>query len=71
MFATGNATMPPMGFHDPPVITILQNESIYPNANTCPKELELPGCVSTLKQVWIQLWQCKRKVLGSFKDLDT
>lgn len=50
MFATGNATMPPMGFHDPPVITILQNESIYPNANTCPKELELPGCVSTFEQ---------------------
>ena len=39
-----------MGFHDPPVITILQNESIYPNANTCPKELELPGCVSTFEQ---------------------
>jgi hypothetical protein len=36
-----------MGFHNPSVITILQHESNYPNANTCPQELALPGLAST------------------------
>jgi hypothetical protein len=34
-----------MGFHC--AITILQNSSVYPNANTCPLELEIPGLVTT------------------------
>ena len=47
MFATGCSTIPPAGFSDPSVITVLQNDSKYPNANTCPLELELPGYAST------------------------
>lgn len=42
MFATGSNKIPPMGFH-PSSITVLQNMSVYPNGNTCPLELELPG----------------------------
>jgi hypothetical protein len=45
MFVTGCKTIPPMGFRN--AITILQNDSVYPNANTCPLELELPGQVNT------------------------
>ena len=47
MFATGCRTIPPMGFYNPSLITVLQNVSVYPNANTCPLELELPGQVNT------------------------
>ena len=45
MFATGCRAIPPMGFSH--AITVLQNDSVYPNANTCPLELELPGQVTT------------------------
>ena len=41
MFATGAHAVPPMGFYQPSVITVLQNSSVLPNSNTCP--LECPG----------------------------
>jgi hypothetical protein len=45
MFATACEIVPPIGFTNPSVITILQNTSVLPNANTCPQELELPGLI--------------------------
>ena len=51
MFATGCSTIPPVGFCRPSVITVLQNDSAYPNTNTCPLELELPGRVSTFPTI--------------------
>ena len=48
MFTTGCKAVPPMGFKSP--ITILQNDSTLPNANTCPLELELPGVVTTYEE---------------------
>ena len=45
MFATGTKQIPPLGFHDPCKITVLQLDSMcgnLPNSNTCPQELELP-----------------------------
>ena len=47
MFATGADLVPPMGFFNPSVITVLQNSSVFPNSNTCPMELELPGGVTS------------------------
>ena len=44
MFSTGCRVIPPMGFN-PSEITVLQNNSVFPNANTCPLELEVPGNV--------------------------
>jgi hypothetical protein len=49
MFATGARSVPPMGFCNPSVITVLQNSSVYPNSNTCPMELELPGGVTSFE----------------------
>jgi len=49
MFATGTNAIPPMGF-SPSVITVLQNTSVFPNANTCPLELELPGEVNSYEE---------------------
>ena len=46
MFSTGCKAIPPMGFN-PAEITVLQNSSVFPNANTCPLELEVPGNVET------------------------
>ena len=46
MFSTGCRAIPPMGFN-PSEITVLQNISVFPNANTCPLELEIPGNVDT------------------------
>ena len=45
MFATGCRAIPPMGFSN--AVVVLQNDSVFPNANTCPLELELPGKVKT------------------------
>lgn len=39
-----------MGFYKPSLITILQNSSVFPNANTCPMELELPSGVDTYEK---------------------
>jgi hypothetical protein len=39
-----------MGFTNPSVITIMQNNSVFPNANTCPMELELPGSVGSYEE---------------------
>ena len=50
MFATGTNAIPPMGFYNPSVITVLQNTSVFPNANTCPLELELPGGVNNYEE---------------------
>ena len=47
MFATGCREIPPMGFCNPSEITVLKNASVFPNANTCPLELEIPGNVDT------------------------
>ena len=49
MFATGSNSIPPMGFH-PSNITILENASVFSNANTCPLELELPGRVNNFEE---------------------
>ena len=46
MFCTGTNQIPPLGFHEPNHITVLQLEpesGPLPNANTCPLELELPS----------------------------
>lgn len=37
-----------MGFSNS--ITVLQNDSVFPNSNTCPLELELPGLVKTYEE---------------------
>jgi hypothetical protein len=50
MFTTGTNCIPPMGFYKPSLITILQNSSVFPNANTCPMELELPSGVDTYEK---------------------
>ena len=50
MFATGTNLIPPTGFHNPAIITVIQNASILPNSNTCPMELELPGSVNTYEE---------------------
>jgi hypothetical protein len=42
--------IPPMGFSNPSVITIMQNNSAFPNGNTCPMELELPGSVGSYEE---------------------
>ena len=34
MFATGSRSIPPMDFHNPSSIAVLQNTSVFPNANT-------------------------------------
>jgi hypothetical protein len=49
MFATGAHAVPPLGFYQPSVITVLQNSSVLPNSNTCPMELELPGGVRSFE----------------------
>jgi hypothetical protein len=49
MFCTGTNQIPPLGFHEPSKITVMQLEPMcgqLPNANTCPQELELPSCHS-------------------------
>ena len=51
MFATGADSVPPMGFFNPSVITVLQNSSVFPNSNTCPLELELPGGVTSFEDL--------------------
>ena len=46
MFCTGVNCIPPLGFHDPSNITVLELDEFggpFPNANTCPQELELPA----------------------------
>ena len=49
MFTTGCKAVPPMGFNSP--ITILQNDSALPNANTCPLvELEVLGVLTTYEK---------------------
>ena len=48
MFTTACRVIPPMGFRNS--ITILQNESVLPNSNTCPLELQLPGLVKTYEE---------------------
>lgn len=50
MFTSGCRVIPPMGFSKPSLITVLQNESSFPNANTCPMELEVPGLVATYEE---------------------
>ena len=50
MFATAVDAVPPMGFYNPSKITVLQNSSVFPNSNTCPMELELPGGVTSFEQ---------------------
>lgn len=50
MFATGSRCIPPMGFYNPSSITVRQNTSVYPNANTRPLELELPGGVNSFEE---------------------
>lgn len=45
MFATGCRAILLMGFSN--AIIVLQNDSVYPNANTCHLELELPGKLRT------------------------
>jgi hypothetical protein len=50
MFCTGCESIPPMGFFEPSKITILENSSSLPNANTCPLELELPSSVKTFEE---------------------
>lgn len=48
MFATGNDTIPPLGFDDPSHITVSEgHHTLFPIANTCPMELELPGIHTT------------------------
>lgn len=45
MFCTGVQTIPPLGFHNPHKITVLQMiemSGLLPNASTCSHELELP-----------------------------
>jgi hypothetical protein len=49
MFATVADAVPPMGFCQSSVITVLQNSSVFPNSNTCPMELELPGGVTSFE----------------------
>ena len=47
MFYTGTDKIPPIGFHEPAKITVLQLEPMsgkLPNGNTCPQELELASC---------------------------
>lgn len=47
MFCTGVNVIPPLGFHDPDKITVLQfkpEDGPFPNASTCAMEMELP-CV--------------------------
>ena len=51
MFATGADSVPPMGFFNPSVITVLQNSSVFPNSNTCPMELELPGGLTKVLKI--------------------
>ena len=53
MFATGCKAVPPMGFQNP--ITVLQNNSTLPNANTCPLELEVPGQVTTYEEFKVSM----------------
>ena len=45
MFCTGTNQIPPLGFHDPDKITVIELQpecGPLPNASTCPQELELP-----------------------------
>ncbi len=39
-----------MGFHEPSEITVTSINSVLPNANTCPMELEIPSQVSTFEE---------------------
>ena len=55
MFATGCRVIPPMGFSKSSLITVLQNDSSLPNANTCPMELEVPGLVDTYEEFKINI----------------
>lgn len=50
MFCTGVSSIPPLGFHDPSEITVTSVNSILPNANTCPMELEIPSQLSTFEE---------------------
>ncbi len=39
-----------MGFHEPSEITVTSINSVLPNANTCPMELEVPSQISTFEE---------------------
>ena len=69
MFTTACKVIPPMGFSNS--ITVLQNDSVFRNSNTCPLELELPGLVKMyekLKKIWMLPLMLK-KDLVLFKDV--
>ena len=44
-----------MGFHDPELIAISTIESVLPNANTCPMELELLIKVANFEEFATQM----------------
>ena len=39
-----------MGFHGPSEITVTSINSVLPNANTCPMELEVPSQLSNFQE---------------------
>ncbi len=55
MFCTGVNSIPPMGFHEPSEITVTSINSVLPNANTCPMELEVPSQISTFEELSKQM----------------
>lgn len=55
MFCTGVSCIPPMGFHDPSIITVTSTESVLPNANTCPMDLEIPSKICTFEEFCKQM----------------
>ena len=54
-FCTGAGSIPPMGFHEPELIAISTIESVLPNANTCPMELQLPTKVANFEEFATQM----------------
>lgn len=54
-FCTGFSCIPPLGFTSPSKITVTSTESVLPNANTCPMELELPNKVSSFEEFCRQM----------------
>ena len=50
MFATRCRQIPPMGYCTQSFVTVTQNTSVFPNANTCPLELEVPGLVNSFDE---------------------
>lgn len=54
-FSTGASSIPPMGFHEPEMITLSTIESVLPNSNTCPMDLELPTKVANFNEFCTQM----------------